>query len=71
MPSTKVQFDKLALLGYKLVSKRVPRVRTMKNGSQIVRYTMINEDLATLGVTQMQLMQSRMGQRSTAGNGSA
>jgi hypothetical protein len=34
------------------VSKRVPRVHTVKKGSQVVRYTMINEDLAsTLGVT--------------------
>ncbi len=50
----KVQFDKQAMLGYKLVTKRVPRVRYMKKGSQVVRYTMINEDLAsTLGVTQI------------------
>jgi|LauGreDrversion4_2_1035121.scaffolds.fasta_scaffold119937_3 hypothetical protein len=48
----KVIFDKQAMQGYKLVSKRVPRVHTVKKGSQVVRYTMINEDLAsTLGVT--------------------
>lgn len=47
--------------GYKLVSKRVPKVHTVKKGSQIVKYAMINEDLAsTLGVTQIQ-MQSRLG----------
>jgi len=50
--SIKVQYEKLAMMGYKLVSKRVPRIRLMKNGSQVVKYTMINEDLAsTLGVT--------------------
>ena len=52
--SIKVQFDKQAMLGYKLVTTGVPRVRYMKKRSLVVRYTMMNEDLeSTLGVTQI------------------
>ena len=69
-------FDRGQLLGYKLVTKRVPHVRVVKNGSQVVRYTVINEDLAsTLGAAQMMqqmMVVSREGaQRSMLAGGDA
>jgi hypothetical protein len=44
----KFHFDKAQMTGYKLIAKRVPRIKTKHQGSQIVRYAMINEDLASM-----------------------
>ena len=66
-PYLKVIFDRGQLLGYKLLTKRVPHVRVVKNGSQVVRYTVINEDLAsTLGAAHIHLHQRMAGSREAA-----
>jgi hypothetical protein len=66
-PYLKVIFDRGQLLGYKLLTKRVPHVRVVKNGSQVVRYTVINEDLAsTLGAAHINHQMMQVGSREGA-----